>query len=196
MNYQCEMHIGWGAAFAATIADIPSTTGHSAVTATTKTVATSAALGVVGDDDSVPTAPSSLLKSSQSVPVVSTQSTQEEKDNKDMNRLHSLIRWNKKPDEIHAMLHHPNTINIINRHDPKNGNTSLHIASQNGHIKIVSQLITAGVNINAQNSKGNTALHVSRKFDCIDCTCTCILNSCVPCFSLYISYSFADGTSI
>jgi hypothetical protein len=79
----------------------------------------------------------------------------------DMNRLHSLIRWNKKPNEIHSILSGANAINLINRHDSRNGNTSLHIASQNGHIELVTELIARGANVNAKNSKGNTALHVS-----------------------------------
>jgi hypothetical protein len=79
---------------------------------------------------------------------------------KDMNRLHSLIRWNKKQEEIEEMLNMKDAITIINKNDPRNGNTSLHIAAQNGHVDLVTVLILKGANINAQNHKKNTALHV------------------------------------
>ena len=79
---------------------------------------------------------------------------------KDMNRLHSLIRWNKKQKEIENLLNMKDAITIINKNDPKNGNTSLHIAAQNGHVDLVTMLILKGANVNAQNHKKNTALHV------------------------------------
>ena len=44
-----------------------------------------------------------------------------------------------------------------------NGNRPLHIASQNGHYAIVKQLIDLGVDLNAQNNSGNTALHMAKR---------------------------------
>jgi ankyrin repeat protein len=40
-------------------------------------------------------------------------------------------------------------------------NTSLHLASQNGHLSIVEVLLEYGANINARNKEGNTALEIS-----------------------------------
>ena len=78
-----------------------------------------------------------------------------------MNRLHSLVRWNKYPDKINVIVEAANAAAIVNKHDPRNGNTSLHIAAQNGHVHVIAQLIQAGAKVNSLNGKGNTALHVS-----------------------------------
>eukprot|EP01048_Picozoa_sp_COSAG05_P032536 COSAG05_NODE_12525_length_464_cov_1.126027_1_plen_120_part_01 len=40
--------------------------------------------------------------------------------------------------------------------------TALHLASQNGHLAVVEELIRAGANINAQRSGGYSALHLAK----------------------------------
>jgi hypothetical protein len=76
-----------------------------------------------------------------------------------MNKLHSLIRWNKYPQKISSLLEaQPGLASVP---DSRNGNIALHIAAQNGHIDITRMLINGGAEINSQNTKGNTALHVS-----------------------------------
>lgn len=42
-----------------------------------------------------------------------------------------------------------------------NGNTCLHIASRNGALKVVKELISAGADIDEQNSAGETALQLA-----------------------------------
>ena len=81
----------------------------------------------------------------------------------DLNSLHSLIRWNKYPEKITAFLENkPDTIHFS---DPRNGNLAIHIASQNGHIDLVKQLIAGGASLDAKNRKGNTALHMATAYD-------------------------------
>jgi ankyrin repeat protein len=49
--------------------------------------------------------------------------------------------------------------------DPKNGNTALHIAAQNGHYDLVKHLIDAGAQVNAQNNNGQAPLHMTVAYD-------------------------------
>ena len=86
----------------------------------------------------------------------------EEDDVVEMNKLHSLIRWNKEPLKMRELL--SLKPKLVNEHDPKNGNTAIHIAAQNGHLDVVTMLIESGADVDAKNNKGNTALHVSRFF--------------------------------
>ena len=80
-----------------------------------------------------------------------------------MNSLHSLIRWNKYPEKITAFLAtNPDTINMC---CPRNGNSAIHIASQNGHIDLVKQLIAGGASLDTKNGKGNTPLHMAKAYD-------------------------------
>ena len=53
----------------------------------------------------------------------------------------------------------------MNSPDLKNGNLPLHIASQNGHLPIVTWLLSAGALVNGQNNTGQTALHMARAYD-------------------------------
>jgi len=47
--------------------------------------------------------------------------------------------------------------------DPKSGFTALHIAADNGHTKIVEILTHYGIDINAVNKEGQTALMLATK---------------------------------
>ena len=87
-----------------------------------------------------------------------TKEEPEEDDVVEMNKLHSLIRWNKKPLQMRELL--LQTPTLVDVHDPRNGNTAIHIAAQNGHLDVVKMLIESCADLNAKNSKGNTALHV------------------------------------
>lgn len=77
--------------------------------------------------------------------------------------IHSAIRWNNKPlEEIEALLVNEEAVNCV---DASNGNAPIHIASQNGHLDIVRLLIAKKANLNAQNMKGNTAIHMAVGYD-------------------------------
>ena len=79
------------------------------------------------------------------------------------NKFHSMVRWKKSVATIQEYVDtYPG---IQDSKDPVNGNRPLHIASQNGHYAIVKQLIDLGVDLNAQNNSGNTALHMARAYD-------------------------------
>merc|ERR1711971_560665 len=49
--------------------------------------------------------------------------------------------------------------------DEKTGNTALHIAAQNGHGELVRFLVDKKANLNCQNGKGQTPLHMTIKYD-------------------------------
>jgi hypothetical protein len=78
-------------------------------------------------------------------------------------KFHSMCRWNKSWDEEMApfIAQNPGCQNSV---DEVNGNLPLHIASQNGHVDLVGNLLKIGVKLNAPNGTGTTALHVS-----VDC---------------------------
>jgi len=80
-------------------------------------------------------------------------------------KFHSAVRWCKPWAEIEASLGENSLATAVRWQDPKNGNTALHIASQNGHLDIVNKLMAAGAPLNAQNGKGQTALHMSVEYD-------------------------------
>jgi ankyrin repeat protein len=74
---------------------------------------------------------------------------------------HSAIRWGKKPiAELEEIVG-----DDVECSDPGNGNRPIHIAAQNGHLQIVQWLITKKCNVDAQNSKGATALHMAVAYD-------------------------------
>jgi len=78
--------------------------------------------------------------------------------------IHSACRWNKLA-EVGKMLTSPAHANAK---DPNNGNTCLHIASQNGHFDLVKMLVEAGADVNNQNGGGQTALHMVVSYDIDD----------------------------
>lgn len=86
--------------------------------------------------------------------------------------IHSAIRWNTKSiEEIEDILSPPGAVDVI---DDSNGNAPIHIASQNGHLNLVNILIRKKVKINAQNMKGNTAIHMAIGYDYYDVAMTLI----------------------
>ena len=77
--------------------------------------------------------------------------------------IHSLIRWNKDTtiDSIKARLDAGQDVNEKDQH----GNTPMHIAAQNGHLHIVQFLLKQpGIEVNAQNGKGHTSLHMAVQY--------------------------------
>jgi len=48
--------------------------------------------------------------------------------------------------------------------DDVNGNRSIHIASQNGHLDIVKLLVSKKCDVNAQNKSGQTAMHMVSEY--------------------------------
>jgi ankyrin repeat protein len=76
--------------------------------------------------------------------------------------IHSAIRWNKPVDEVEALLTSDEAVNCP---DSNNGNCPIHIAAQNGHVELIMLLIRKKVNLNAQNGKGNTAVHMAIGYD-------------------------------
>ena len=49
--------------------------------------------------------------------------------------------------------------------DAGNGNSCLHIASQNGHFELVKLLVSRGADVNCANGGGQTALHMAVSYD-------------------------------
>lgn len=78
----------------------------------------------------------------------------------DWKKLHSAARWGKE-DEFAALL----AVNDVDAEDSGNGNRSVHIASQNGHLTLVNMLIAKAANLNAQNKGGQTAMHMAMEYD-------------------------------
>lgn len=77
----------------------------------------------------------------------------------------SAVRWAKPWPEIEEAAGGLNMRAISSAKDPKNGNTALHIAAQNGHFEIVQKLLSVGSPVNAQNGKGQTPLHMTVEYD-------------------------------
>ena len=60
--------------------------------------------------------------------------------------------------EVYKMIDDGADVNITTN----NGNTPLHIASQNGHLQVVEVLIASGGLVNEANNYGNTPLSVAQ----------------------------------
>lgn len=43
----------------------------------------------------------------------------------------------------------------------QNGLNALHLASKDGHVAVVQELLKRGANVDAATKKGNTALHIA-----------------------------------
>ncbi|KAI1231658.1 hypothetical protein IHE44_0007736 [Lamprotornis superbus] len=56
----------------------------------------------------------------------------------------------------------PQTLHLVaGLGDHKNGLNALHLASKEGHVEVVSELIQRGASVDAATKKGNTALHIA-----------------------------------
>jgi hypothetical protein len=80
-------------------------------------------------------------------------------------KFHSAVRWAKPWPDIQAAAGDNNLKQLLSAQDPKNGNTALHIASQNGHLDLVKKLVVEGAPLDKQNGKGQTPLHMSVGYD-------------------------------
>jgi hypothetical protein len=80
-------------------------------------------------------------------------------------KFHSAVRWAKPWAEIQDSADGVSLKAISSEKDPKNGNTVMHIAAQNGHMEIIEKLIEAGAPLNVHNGKGQTPLHMSVEYD-------------------------------
>lgn len=74
-------------------------------------------------------------------------------ENNDM--LFSFVRHNRY-DALQSLLEQDT--HLVHTMDIQ-GNSLLHVACQNNHRRIAKLLVRAGVNLDVQNNKGNTALH-------------------------------------
>jgi ankyrin repeat protein len=90
-------------------------------------------------------------------------------------KFHSAVRWGKDVKELEALVTEDKT--VVSTHDDKNGNQAIHIAAQNGHMEITKWLVSdKKVDINGQNKKGQTALHMSVAYDMYDQTVFLLAN--------------------
>jgi hypothetical protein len=80
-------------------------------------------------------------------------------------KFHSAVRWAKPWPEIEEAVAGANLKALCSAKDPKNGNTAMHIASQNGHLELLRKLVSSGGPVNCQNAKGQTPLHMSVEYD-------------------------------
>lgn len=82
----------------------------------------------------------------------------------DFKKLHSACRWDKY-DDVVALLKESH----VDIADDKNGNRAVHIAAQNGNLRLLELLISKKCKVNAQNNKGQTALHMAIEYDYYPC---------------------------
>lgn len=79
-------------------------------------------------------------------------------------KFHSAVRWGKPVGELEPFLVEDSS--LVNSKDTKNGNHPIHISCQNGHFAITKWLVAEKkCDINAQNGKGQTGLHMSVEYD-------------------------------
>ena len=87
----------------------------------------------------------------------------------DLSKLHSLVRWGKPVAEMEPVIEAGKAAtgqDIVNEADPQNGNRAIHLAAQNGHLALVNWLVNdKKCDVNLQNNKGQTALHMSVAYD-------------------------------
>jgi ankyrin repeat protein len=87
---------------------------------------------------------------------------QSSKSNSEFEELCSLARHNKI-NEVEAVLSQSDSQCCVHTTD-KQGNTLLHIASQNNNKRLVKMCLRFGANINQQNHQGQTALHFAYQY--------------------------------
>ena len=79
-------------------------------------------------------------------------------------KIHSAVRWGKPVAELRELGLTDST--VAEQQDKKNGNTSLHVAAQNGHYDLVCFLVRdLNCYTDIQNKVGNTALHMGVEYD-------------------------------
>lgn len=85
-------------------------------------------------------------------------------------RIHTAVSSDKPPDEIErlAALLGASVADALAARDPKNGSRCLHVAALHGHEGLVAWLLAERADVNAQNSRGHTALHMSVEHDFCD----------------------------
>mmetsp|Transcript_119915 Transcript_119915/g.339920 ORF Transcript_119915/g.339920 Transcript_119915/m.339920 type:complete len:201 (-) Transcript_119915:252-854(-) len=88
-------------------------------------------------------------------------------EDKKVQKFHSAVRWGKPREEISALLADEgiDVGQAVTAHDEKNGNTAMHVAAQNGNMDICKFLAEEKADVNAQNKKGQTPLHMSIEYD-------------------------------
>lgn len=88
-------------------------------------------------------------------------------DDATIGKFHSAVRWAKPNEEIKKVVEEAGSTmkDAVAGKDPKNGNYALHIAAQNGHMDLVKFLIAEKANVDVQNGKGQTPLHMSIEYD-------------------------------
>lgn len=82
----------------------------------------------------------------------------------DIKVFHSSLRWGKPWEEIETKSRVSRRPSLCFENDADNGNAAIHIAAQNGHFEHVQRLVAEGAPVNAQNKKGQTALHMSVEY--------------------------------
>jgi len=100
-------------------------------------------------------------------PIAALEAPAAELDSGVIRQINSAVRWNKPPADIEALLKTigVSTAQAVAAQDPQNGNSCLHVSSQNGHIDLTKWLLQVRADVNAQNGKGQTALHMSIEYD-------------------------------
>lgn len=78
-------------------------------------------------------------------------------------KFHSAVRWNKPMEELEVFLKDGD--DVLNGKDARNGNQAVHLSAQNGHLHLLKWLVEAKADINCQNGKGQTPLHMSLAYD-------------------------------
>eukprot|EP00450_Noctiluca_scintillans_P013443 CAMPEP_0194486112 /NCGR_PEP_ID=MMETSP0253-20130528/6885_1 /TAXON_ID=2966 /ORGANISM="Noctiluca scintillans" /LENGTH=241 /DNA_ID=CAMNT_0039326169 /DNA_START=53 /DNA_END=778 /DNA_ORIENTATION=- len=82
-------------------------------------------------------------------------------------KLHSSVRWGKGFEEFLSLVREEGVDErkAIAATDARTGNQCLHIAAQNGHRDLVRCFLRQGADVNCQNKKGHSPLHMSVQFD-------------------------------
>eukprot|EP00928_Gymnodinium_smaydae_P078583 TRINITY_DN62706_c0_g1_i1.p1 TRINITY_DN62706_c0_g1~~TRINITY_DN62706_c0_g1_i1.p1 ORF type:complete len:328 (+),score=91.45 TRINITY_DN62706_c0_g1_i1:100-984(+) len=127
-------------------------------------VKTGAALLNVQDNASTVASTATEAGKKEEAPAASSR---KEVDEKHIAKIHSTIRWGKPREEVTSVLESLGVAveDALAASDPKNGNYALHIAAQNGHMDLVKFAIENKADVNVQNNKGQTPLHMSVEYD-------------------------------